>query len=792
MYRILAVLTLILCRFTGFSQSLQLAGQLSYGNASLANICGYVDSLGNEYALVGTDFGMSIVDVSIPSSPVIKYTVPGASSIWREIKTYKKFAYVTTEGGGGVTVVDLSNLPGPISYNQYNGDGAIAGQINTVHALHVDTTRGYLYLFGSNIGNGHSLFFDLSDPSNPTYAGEYIYPGGGNSSYVHDGYIDGDTLYEGHIYSGFFTIVDVTDKSNPVLLGTQVTPTAFTHNTWLSVDHKTLFTTDENNGSFLGAYDVSDPTNIQELSRIQTAPGSNSVIHNTHILNDYAITSWYTQGVVIHDVSRPWNPIEIAKYDTYPQSNGGGMDGCWGVYPFLPSGTIVASDIQNGLFVLSPTYIRGCYLEGTVTDSVTGFILPNATVELLQPGIFKSTNSSGQYATGTVTPGTIDVRVSRAGYVTKLISGVSLANGQLTQLDVQLVPLQTVSIEGYVTDALTGAPIANASVALQNADFDFQVSTNANGVFQVSGVVDGFYSLTVGKWGYNTYCDAVNTTSSPFIITLSEGYQDDFSFDFGWTVSSTSGNVWDRGEPNATYDNSGNIVNPDFDASGDCGEKCFVTDNGVGAFNAHDVDNGYTHLISPVFDLTIYQNPSLEYERWFVNFGGTGNPNDSMLIKLTNGTDTVVLEQVTRNSAGLTSWFPVSHNLTGLITPTSTMQLLVQVEDYPSGHIVEGGIDNFKINGIVTTGIKELDKSESLTIFPNPTNGAFSISLPDDLSGPTAITVMDITGRSVYSEQREVFAAESITLDVQLVPGSYLVALRDATGRMNTGRLIVR
>ena len=44
--------------------------QLQYTGETLANICGYVDSLGNEYALVGASHGMSIVNINNPSAPV--------------------------------------------------------------------------------------------------------------------------------------------------------------------------------------------------------------------------------------------------------------------------------------------------------------------------------------------------------------------------------------------------------------------------------------------------------------------------------------------------------------------------------------------------------------------------------------------------------------------------------------------------------------------------------------------------------------------------------------------------
>ena len=45
---------------------------------------------------------------------------------------------------------------------------------------------------------------------------------------------------------------------------------------------------------------------------------------------------------------------EIGSFDTYlsPSANSAGTDGAWGVYPFLPSGTLLVSDIENGMFLL--------------------------------------------------------------------------------------------------------------------------------------------------------------------------------------------------------------------------------------------------------------------------------------------------------------------------------------------------------------------------------------------------------------------------------------------------------
>jgi len=76
--------------------------------------------------------------------------------------------------------------------------------------------------------------------------------------------------------------------------------------------------------------------------------------HNGYFRGNYYYLSHYRRGVVVFDASDPAQLVEVAHFDNYltPAGNSAGTDGTWGVYPFLPSGSILVSDIENGLFIL--------------------------------------------------------------------------------------------------------------------------------------------------------------------------------------------------------------------------------------------------------------------------------------------------------------------------------------------------------------------------------------------------------------------------------------------------------
>jgi choice-of-anchor B domain-containing protein len=783
LYKMLTAAALLVGGISLHGQSsLNVTYQAHVANQSghtMANICGYTDALGNEYALCGTDDGMKIYNVTVPASPVYIGQVPNINNEWKEIKVYQHWAYVTTEGGGGLQIVDLSSLPSnPTTYHNYTGDGAIAGQLTTIHALHIDTTKKFVYLYGSNLFGGGAVVLDINaDPYNPTYAGHYTNPA---HNYVHDGYVDNDTLYAGHVYDGYMCVVDMTNKNAPVILATQQTTTAFTHNTWPSNNKHYVFTTDENTNSYLTCYDITNLNNIQATDKIQSEfPNSGSIVHNTHILNNWAITSWYRDGFVITDITRPYNLINVGWYDTYPQG-GNGFNGTWGVFPFFPSGTIVASNIEDGLYVFSPNYVRACYLEGTVTDSICGTDLSNVTVTISSVNVTDVSDINGVIRTGTAVPGTYNVTFTKAGYQPYVMNNVVFSPGVVDTFNIRMYSANAVALNGNTSNLSTSANIPGVQVQFQNPNNTYNFISDANGNFSNCSVVAANYNIQAAAWGYDMICttDSIHNGNSTENFQLTKGYYDDFTFDLGWTVqTSASTGAWERGEPVGTFNNS-TPSNPDVDVNSDCTDQCYITGNAGGPAAQDDVDNGATVLTSPTFDLSAYFDPWVHYSRWFYNGGGSNTPNDSLVISITNGTNTVVLETVVQNTPNNSSWVTKDFRLNPIIATSPNMKLIVRTADASPGHLVEAGFDEFSIADSSLLAVQTLAANGGISVYPNPFDGTTSVhyAFESNPENGAFIEVKDVTGR-VVAKQNVTAQSGIIELGADLNSGIYFVQL---------------
>ena len=469
--------------FTFLLAPVLLVGQSSYNMTLLGSydewltegndIWGWFDPITeDEYALVGLVDGFSCVNVSNPSNPIEEFYIPDLNSTWRDVKTWQNYAYVTTEADAGLLIVDLNDMTGNTNWHvsQFTNPATGASVTFTAaHNLYIDE-NGICYIFGASNNNGTcpngAIFLDVAaNATNPVYLGNW------NDEYIHDAMVRGDTMYAGCVYRGDLFIVDVSDKSNPVTIGSHQTPNAFTHNAWVSDDGNYVFTTDEKPDSYIGSYDISDLSNIQEVDRIQSNPGSNSIPHNTHVDGNFVVTSWYRDGTTVHDVSNPHNLVQVAYYDSFSGS-GDGFDGCWGTYPFLPSGIIISSDINsssNGnarLLIYSREFSGACYLEGNVTDASTGNSLSGATVVILNTIIPNSSSSSlsGSYASGNADAGTFNVAFSMLGYISDTLQA-TLINGQVVLLNAALYADPNVLILGCMDEIASNFnPNANTSL----------------------------------------------------------------------------------------------------------------------------------------------------------------------------------------------------------------------------------------------------------------------------------------------------------------------------------------
>lgn len=749
MKSILLSLGLMLCSSFSFAQkNIQQLGHLAYANGvQCSNLTSYVDTAGNEYALVGNTQGLSIVDISNPTIPTQLFLVPGAtgpSAFWREVREYNGFAYVTTEQNSGIVVVNLNYLPDSISYHTIKPDG-----ISTSHTIFIDE-KGIAYINGTDKGQ---LFLDLNANAwNPPLLGKFT------NYYVHDCVVRNDTMWAACINDGFMHVVDVSNKATTnnasKVLAQWNTPQDFAHNAWLSDDNKYIFTTDEKPNSFLTCYDVTDLSNVTELSRAQSAPGTNTIIHNTHFLNNYAVNSYYTYGVSIFDVTRKNNLIEVGNFDTSPGYSGDGFNGAWGVWCYLPSGNIIASDIETGLWILKPTYKRACYLEGTVTDTLCGTLLNNVSIEIVGASVTTKSNFAGKYATGTVDSGTYTIRFSKPGYQTKEITAVSLKNGVLTTFPIQLIPISTSSVYIKTIDSLTGTPIPFLKVigrdSLDNTIFDF--STDANGGYSFCDFVQGKYDFYAGRWGKITakVSKNISTATDTILIPIQSGYYDDFIMNYGWTVTTTATKgAWVKGQPIGTNFN-GTPSNTAADIDSDFGKECYITGNGGGQAGEDDVDDGATILRSPLFSLNTYNDPYLSYYKWFYNGGGSGtNPNDSLIVTLTTGFDTVVID-ASNSSSNMSTWEFKKIRIKDFTAPTANMRIEFKAVDHNPGHLVEAAIDVFMVTDSVTTNIATIPKELRFSASPNPFKEEFTITIELDKTETGEMIITNILGDIVF------------------------------------------
>lgn len=359
-------------------------GQFSSAPTAANDIWGFVDRNDNrEYALIGLANGTAVVHMTDPLNPVEAGTIPGIQTSWRDIKVYQFFnnvqgrwnayAYVTADGvPEGLQIIDLTNLPASVSLAAtYNGFTSA----HNIFISNIDYSTGealpgftaFAYILGADVGGGAFRILDLTDPVNlvevtppPAGAGSShdavtLIISGPRTSACASGHDPCELLLD--FNKDNLDIWDITDKAAPFhVSSTTYENLGFVHSGWPTDD--TLFVTihdelDEQNfnlNTTVRTLDISD-LSTPVVSNVWSGP-TGAIDHNGFFVGGLYYMSNYLRGLTLLDFSDPNQPRESAYFDTSPGNDGVGFGGAWGVYPYLPSGTILVSDVQQGLFLL--------------------------------------------------------------------------------------------------------------------------------------------------------------------------------------------------------------------------------------------------------------------------------------------------------------------------------------------------------------------------------------------------------------------------------------------------------
>ena len=320
---------------------------------------------------------------------------------WKDFKSYKNYVYGITESDNGLYIFDVCQAPDTVLLVAQNQE-----DFSNAHNIFIDEHQGRLYV----AGRAHLEVFDLSrNPEQPAFLGNAaIFP-----DYIHDLYVEDNIAYCAAAGDGLY-IYDYTDPQAPVYIAS-IESLGYCHSTWLSRDRQYAVVAYESFGVPMVMVDLENMMNDDLVivsnfghQLIETAPSPN-IVHNPFIQGDLVYVSYYHDGVHIFDISDPTNPQWLGNIDTYPNNEDyENTNGCWGVYPFFPSGNVFASDKENGLIAFHVNGITPSHevpsnevlsdLDINIVNSLanTSVLLENNASTLEAPIFYEIITNQGQ------------------------------------------------------------------------------------------------------------------------------------------------------------------------------------------------------------------------------------------------------------------------------------------------------------------------------------------------------------------------------------------------------------
>ena len=632
--------------------------EIGSGGASnvLGSDCwGWTDSQdGREYAICCLTNGTSFIDITNPTLPKYLGKLPThtGNAAWRDVKVYQDHCFVVSDGNNdhGMQVFDLTQLrtadrenPTTFSNTAWYDEG-----VGSAHNIAINEETGYAYIVGCSQADGGLHAVDISNPTNPVFAGNFSADG-----YTHDvqvvSYTGPDSDYSGREIAfacneDTVTIVDVSDKSDMTMISRNAyAQDEYTHQGWLSEDQRYFYMGDELDESNHGGltrthiFDCQDLDNVNYQGYMLGSTGA--IDHNMYVKDNYVYQANYSAGLRVVELGNdPSEMNEVAFFDSYNTDTATDFDGVWSCFPYFGSGSVLINDRQNGMFIVRVAPIKFGY--------------GSETPRFLQSG-----------------GGVVEMTLTVEDFIGSAAAGTGV--------------LYVDRGEGFETYPLTQT---------SNNEYDVVFPETTCG----SEVHYYFSAEATDGTTVRSPIDApahVHTAVSADSVTLA--FSDDFETDQGWTVAGDAADgSWDKGIPLG----GGDRGDPPVDADGS--GQCFLTDNVDGN---SDVDDGVTTLTSPLMNATgpFAIDAAVSYWRWYTNDAGGNSGADIFEVEISNdgGENWTSVETVGPTGNEISGgWIQQTFLLNDVIERTDQMQIRFTASDLNKASVVEAGIDGVEIN----------------------------------------------------------------------------------------------
>jgi len=294
------------------------------------------------YVLNFNTSSLSVVDISVPSSPVIVGSV--ASSTLMDggfaVRVAGKYAYVASEDSNSLTVIDVSNHADPVIVGYLEDSTDLSG------ALALYLYGQYAYVAAS--GGDALTVVDIANPVRPEIAGTLVSSTAFNG--INSVYASGRYVYTASTQANAVHVVDIADPVNPVIVGGVASTTALASPFEIYVSGVYAYVTSEFSNS-LTVINVSDPTNPTIVGYLQDNTNLDEA-WRVVVNGKYAyVASFGASSLQVIDVSDPTNPVIVSGITDATNLNGASSLAISGKYAY------VGSYMNDGFHIIDLTGI---------------------------------------------------------------------------------------------------------------------------------------------------------------------------------------------------------------------------------------------------------------------------------------------------------------------------------------------------------------------------------------------------------------------------------------------------